>query len=268
MTDTAEQASAQTEEQKTQTAAEMELAEEKRRKDQEQEKNAAIRNEWRSIFLNDDAYKSASPDMMNTFIQMWSKAPVGSAEFVAGISNIADFKQDEKEQGNFTLVSKANNEFSYIVRENAEFIGLTKEQAAAKKMTADTADDIVLTAFARGWKEINVHGNSEEKDMLWVAAQKYGLAVNNYIPSEAARQAYEEMKAAGSKAENTGVTPLQGVTKFAGTAPESKDDIPYADFKEIKPAALAGSKIAGLLPPPPSNGGNDKGPPALPPPGR
>lgn len=44
------------------------------------------------------------------------------------------------------------------------------------------ADAIVALSAVRGWGPLNVHGNTKEKELLWLAAMDQGLDVANFTP--------------------------------------------------------------------------------------
>lgn len=254
------------------------LERERERANEAAEQSARVREEWRSKFATDQAlWKSVNPEVMNVVSARWRGAPVGSLEFAAGIGNIKSIMDAKKAPGVQIITSKFGNDFSYINTGDGEFIGLTKGQAQAKPLTMETAEDIALTAFARGWTSVTVQGSREEKDLLWMAAKKYGLAVGNYEPHPDVLSAYEKTKAAaapiaGLLSAEPKATAAPGTPGGPAGAPAtgtrvsrfSKDnDIIDAEFTVVEKnaKALSGSKIAGLLPPP-----AEQGRPSLPPP--
>lgn len=254
---------------------ERERAERRAREDAEQ--SARVREQWRSKFATEDVKKGVDANVWDAASQLWRGAPVGSLEFAAGISNIKSIMDAKKAPGVQIITSKFGNDFAYINTGDGEFIGLTKGQAQAKPLTMETAEDIALTAFARGWTSVTVQGSREEKDLLWMAAKKYGLAVGNYEPHPDVMRAYEKTKAAaapiaGLLSAEPKATAAPGTPGGPAGAPAtgtrvsrfSKDsDIIDAEFTVVEKnaKALSGSKIAGLLPPP-----ADQGRPSLPPP--
>jgi len=47
--------------------------------------------------------------------------------------------------------------------------------APAKSFNQDSAEAIVALARLHGWKTLNLHGNQEQKEMLWLAVQRQNL---------------------------------------------------------------------------------------------
>lgn len=76
----------------------------------------------------------------------------------------------------------------------AEFIGMSKRTA---NFDMDDAHATIAASKSRGWNAINVHGSKEEKEMLWLEAQRQGLEVTNFIPmadSDVRRQWEQEQQ--------------------------------------------------------------------------
>lgn len=65
------------------------------------------------------------------------------------------------------------------LKDGTEFIGMNN-----KEMIVDAQDAKIMIglAKARGWKNVNVQGNDQEKDLLWLEAMRAGLGVANYVP--------------------------------------------------------------------------------------
>jgi hypothetical protein len=65
---------------------------------------------------------------------------------------------------------------------NNKYVGLAKDQ----DMKPEDAKAIIGIAEARGWKSIDISyvAAPNEKDMLWIEAQRHGLKVGNYSPDE------------------------------------------------------------------------------------
>lgn len=91
-----------------------------------------------------------------------------------------------------------------------------------RQFTQECADVIIMMAMARGWKSVNVQGNDQQKEMLWLAAQRAGVPVANFEPlaDSAIRKQWEQEKL--KHAEQPGVTE----SKFAGKAPEQSAAAP------------------------------------------
>ncbi len=214
-----------------------------------QERAARTREEWREKWAEQNLSNFIAPETMQTFARMWKDANPQSIEFAAGISNIEEVEQMKKLPGVFLIKSKFGGEFAYVNHNGNEFIGLTNKQAKANPLTHETADDIALTAFARGWKTVEVNGSDAEKDMLWLAAQKYGLAVTNHTPSEAALNAfkdYQNRKNEQPATEEAGVKSSFLPVK-TGAQRATNDDIIDAEFTEVKDEPAAGTKFAKKL---------------------
>lgn len=62
----------------------------------------------------------------------------------------------------------------------AEFIGMTRK---TKNFDLDDAKIVVAASKSRGWKAISVHGSPEQRDMMWLEAQRQGIEVANHTPS-------------------------------------------------------------------------------------
>lgn len=65
--------------------------------------------------------------------------------------------------------------------EGNEYIG---RRGLFNRLTQDLADEEALVAKARGWNSVQVHGSTDNKDKLWLAAKRAGLEVSNYTPPE------------------------------------------------------------------------------------
>jgi len=63
----------------------------------------------------------------------------------------------------------------------AEFIGMPR-----KSSTFDSTDAhaVVAASKSRGWQAITVYGTVEQKEMLWLEAQRQGIKVSNFEPRE------------------------------------------------------------------------------------
>lgn len=83
------------------------------------------------------------------------------------------------------------------LKNGTEFIGVPD-----KKTIVDAHDAQVMVGLAksRGWKAINVAGSQQEKERMWLEAQRQGLSVANFQPkpgSEVYKQWQEEKPNAG-----------------------------------------------------------------------
>ncbi len=254
MTSTAEQA---TQDQTNTQEADSFAAREKKRAEESKkaldEESARVRESWRSQWEQEKVSSFVTPQTLNMFVNMWKGADLTAVEFAAGISNIVNVKQDERAPHVHLLTSKFGNEFAYINNGGQEFIGLTTRQAKKTQLDEKAADDIALTAFARGWKNVTVSGTDAEKDMLWLAAQKYGLAVTNHIPTNPdLLNAYKNGPDAGEAAAGMGAgttMPVKVETSPVVVQPRSRfqqEDIVDAEFTDVvEPDTKFAKKIEG-----------------------
>jgi hypothetical protein len=67
-------------------------------------------------------------------------------------------------------------------REGVEFVGI-RTGSFLKKFDEMDAKAIISVSKMRGWNDINVHGNAQQKGMMWLEAQRQGLTVSNFVPS-------------------------------------------------------------------------------------
>lgn len=67
-----------------------------------------------------------------------------------------------------------------VDKKGKEFIGLRGKEP----LTESLANAQAAAAVAHGWKTIDVFGTEDQKDKLWLAAQRNGLTVMNYEPKE------------------------------------------------------------------------------------
>jgi hypothetical protein len=73
-----------------------------------------------------------------------------------------------------------------------EFIRLSGTGAGPHTLTQEAADGFMALGRSRGWKKVDIYGSDQEKDMLWLAAQREGLEVKNHEPSPAMKQKWAE----------------------------------------------------------------------------
>ena len=296
MTETAEQTA---QDQGTVNVDEQTINQEKERLEKERLAREAealrIRQDWLKKWDAENVSSFMKPRVGDRFGQMWQDVDPTSLEFAAGVSNISkvkqiDFKSDPKLPPDlqlkqkqerpeaFEIKSKFGSNFSYIRAGGREFIGQSAKQAGRSEMNQQTADDIALLAVARGWTHVNASGTEADRDKLWLAAQKYGLIVENHNPSPEAQKAYEDYKAskgspdidpaagltgeqrAPSAASNLPVQVISNIASGGATAKPREEDITDAEFEEIKPAALTGPQTRFLLTHDKGDDGNKPGP--------
>lgn len=77
-------------------------------------------------------------------------------------------------------------------RQPVNFIGMERRVLGATRLDSDDAKAIIGVAAMQGWKSVKVHGNTEEKNNLWMEAQRAGLKVTNFIPSEDIQQKWKQ----------------------------------------------------------------------------
>lgn len=77
-------------------------------------------------------------------------------------------------------------------KQPVNFIGMERRVLGATKLDSDDAKAIIGVAAMQGWKSVKVHGNTEEKNNLWMEAQRAGLKVTNFIPSEDIQQKWKQ----------------------------------------------------------------------------
>lgn len=218
----------------------------------------------------------------NFFRTILSGADPASETFAAGISNIAHFVQNEATPHITELTSLAGSKFCHMIdtvnpgqpnQYKREFIGLTVGMAKAQPLTDKIADDIALMAKTNNWREIEVHGTPQERDMLWLAAMKQGIKVVNHNPDADTRAKYDAFKAGEGQESSSPVAdgaslpaaPASGISTSSFAAAKSDDNVIDAEWEEVKP-------VSGFLPAPqqknegPKDAPDAGGPKRLPPP--
>ncbi len=139
----------------------------------------------------------------------------------------------------------------------SEFIGMRKRTA---KFGEEEANAVAVTAKARGWTAINVHGNIKQKELMWLHAKMNGLEVANFVPmySEDPNNVHNRLAAFNEKHNDkhtTGATPASHQMNLSGvdlTAPQTKyeDDAdpetPAKETAEVKTdAEKPAAKVEG-----------------------
>ena len=137
----------------------------------------------------------------------------------------------------------------------AEFIGMRKRTS---KFDEEDAHSVAVTAKARGWTAINVHGNQKQKEMMWLHAKMNGLDVANFEPMYSDDPNNVRNRLAAYLAEQNdgkviGATPVQHQMNLAGGVPDHEqttpdDDTPETPADGAKPAAKDAGKAEGDKP--------------------
>lgn len=128
----------------------------------------------------------------------------------------------------------------------AEFIGMRKRTS---KFDEEDAHAVAVTALARGWTAINVHGNQKQKEMMWLHAKMNGLEVANFEPMYSDDPNNVRNRLAAYLAEQNdskviGATPVQHQMNLSAGVPDhaqttAEDDAPETPADGAKPEAKA-----------------------------
>ncbi|MCC7036631.1 MAG: hypothetical protein IT560_04915 [Alphaproteobacteria bacterium] len=127
----------------------------------------------------------------------------------------------------------------------SEFIGMRKRTA---KFGEEEAHAVAVTAKARGWSAINVHGNQKQKELMWLHAKMNGLEVANFEPmySEDPNNVHNRLAAFNAEKNDKltiGATPASHQMNLSGvdlSAPQTTGDEPDPETPASnKPAAKA-----------------------------
>ncbi|MBL8712558.1 MAG: hypothetical protein JNM12_06630 [Alphaproteobacteria bacterium] len=127
----------------------------------------------------------------------------------------------------------------------SEFIGMRKRTA---KFGEEEAHAVAVTAKARGWTAINVHGNQKQKELMWLHAKMNGLEVANFEPmySEDPNNVHNRLAAFNAEKNDKltiGATPASHQMNLSGvdlSAPQTTGDEPDPETPATdKPAAKA-----------------------------
>lgn len=130
----------------------------------------------------------------------------------------------------------------------SEFIGMRKRTA---KFGEEEAHAVAVTAKARGWGAINVHGNQKQKELMWLHAKMNGLEVANFEPmySEDPNNVHNRLAAFNAEKNDKltiGATPASHQMNLSGvdlSAPQTTGDepdpeVPAKDAAEVKSEAV------------------------------
>lgn len=88
--------------------------------------------------------------------------------------------------------------------DGGEFIG-NAHKSENPEFDASDARAVVAASKSRGWKAINVHGDQQQRENMWLEAQRQGLKVANFSPEadSEVRKQWEKEQAARIAAQNT-----------------------------------------------------------------
>ena len=136
--------------------------------------------------------------------------------------------------GGFEFKLNSGAQFAWNVdHDGQEFIG---HMGLFTRMTPELAKAEMAAAKAHGWEDINLHGRTAKKEVLWLEAMRAGLNVKNFEPDpdSAVARTWEKEKSA-QLSDITPATPKTDAPKApAAAAPEA----PAATAPEA-PAAAA-----------------------------
>ncbi len=122
----------------------------------------------------------------------------------------------------------------------AEFIGMRKRTS---KFDEEDARSVAVTAKARGWTAINVHGNQKQKEIMWLHAKMNGLEVANFEPMYSndpnnVRNRLAAHLAQQNDGEVIGATPVQQQMNLSGGVPEHEQTTREDDAPETPADAV------------------------------
>ncbi len=191
--------------------------------------------------LDDEDLDSEDPNKDTRYRSVFAKnsMPAINAVWPAG-----DVMDELKETLGLTGKVKKNDKYGldfhlpngHVIEWHAnlggsEFIGMRKRTA---KFGEEEAHAVAVTAKARGWTAINVHGNQKQKEMMWLHAQMNGLQVANFEPMYSDDPNNVRNRLAAFNAEKndkltTGATPASHQMNLSGvdlSAPQTTGDEP------------------------------------------
>lgn len=132
-------------------------------------------------------------------------------------------------------------------KQQSEFIGIHRSFFANKKLTEKDAMAIIDLAQMKGWQSVKLHGNQDEKSLLWLAAMRHGMPVdmNGFVPSQEHIEHWKKEQAL--RAELASANALVGVTP----PPPPEPPAAAADIKSPPPptpvAPAAASKFTNTV---------------------
>lgn len=116
----------------------------------------------------------------------------------------------------------------------SEFIGMTSR---TKDFDLTTAHAVIATSKTRGWKTVHVHGDKDQKDMLWLEAMRQGLEVANHQPTMDSKYRAMWEKEAQERLDAN----LQGVSPAEHPLPRiPRDGVKFDGADEMQPPAQSG----------------------------
>lgn len=123
------------------------------------------------------------PTALDVIVQeVWGR-PVNDEIYVALLLHTNCDQAKKTKDGFFVpLANDQTVEYRQAQGARPEMITATKK----RDFSQDAADVIVAFAVVRGWTSVNLHGTASQKEMLWIAAKRKGLQVDeSQIPADA-----------------------------------------------------------------------------------
>lgn len=124
----------------------------------------------------------------------------------------------------FELNNGHHVEWIANLQNQGEFIGTLQKNP---QFDITDAQAVVAAGKSRGWKSLNVYGSAEHKGLMWLEAQRQGLAVTNYAPpvnSDIVRQWEQEKSRMMTGAQPTSI----GEPEIPNAAPAAQKKAPAA----------------------------------------
>ena len=92
----------------------------------------------------------------------------------------ATIEENKKTKG-FTIVLPNGHKIDWVPEAQGigEFIGMMGKHAP---MDEQDAHVIIAAGKSKGWSSVKVHGSAQDKELLWLEAQRQGLQVSNFAP--------------------------------------------------------------------------------------
>ncbi|HRI76519.1 MAG TPA: hypothetical protein PLX33_05960 [Alphaproteobacteria bacterium] len=174
----------------------------------------------------DGAKKKKSKFLNDEYQQMIYRKIWKVDEIDPEVAKVIDNLKYDNKKGVMTFETPAGDVKWGVDSHGREFIG---RRGLFSGMTQDLANAEMTLAAARGWKGVSVHGRESTKEMLWLAAQRQGLNVSNFVPKETS-EVYKIWKKESEE--------LSGVMN-AETPKAPKDEAKPAENKADAPEAAA-----------------------------
>lgn len=155
----------------------------------------------------------------------------GDNDFCCALEQMVPNNKIKKSRDGLEFELENGHKIAWRTRpDGQEFIGFNR---IFFKQDFDESDAkaIILAAAARGWGEVNVHGDAKAKGMLWLEAQRMGMKVGNFNPgpgSEFAKIWEAENETGATKSGDKPVAETKH-THAAEAAEEPKKEDPKGD---------------------------------------